>query len=248
MARRGFTLIELLVVIAIIAILAAILFPVFAQAREQARAISCLSNMKQLGLSVKMYAQDYDEQFPMGNASAAYNWENNPDTNPYLGTPNYTGCGGVVNPDWTNLVIPGIPGPAFTGCTYGWEFYRVLMHVQLGPYTKNVNIWYCPSDKRNRPTAQYSDVGGQSYHWVTNWIYNVCQNGWPFACVRYPDGQTKSLQNINPSEVVRLRIGAHLADRARRLRLEWPRYCRPGTGSGLQGQCQSSPGIQCRVL
>ena len=58
--RRGFTLIELLVVIAIIAILAAILFPVFAQARDKARSVSCLSNMKQLGLALTMYLQDYD--------------------------------------------------------------------------------------------------------------------------------------------------------------------------------------------
>ena len=61
MNRRAFTLIELLVVIAIIAILAAILFPVFAQAREAARTTSCLSNTKQLGTSIIMYAQDYDE-------------------------------------------------------------------------------------------------------------------------------------------------------------------------------------------
>jgi prepilin-type N-terminal cleavage/methylation domain-containing protein/prepilin-type processing-associated H-X9-DG protein len=62
--RRGFTLIELLVVIAIIAILAAILFPVFAQARAKARQTSCLSNVKQLGTAIRMYVQDYDEMYP----------------------------------------------------------------------------------------------------------------------------------------------------------------------------------------
>jgi prepilin-type N-terminal cleavage/methylation domain-containing protein len=68
---RGFTLIELLVVIAIIAILAAILFPVFAQARESARKISCLSNTKQLGLAIMQYVQDYDETYPMDSWDGA---------------------------------------------------------------------------------------------------------------------------------------------------------------------------------
>ena len=66
MRKRGFTLIELLVVIAIIAILAAILFPVFAQAREKARQTMCLSNAKQIGTGMMMYAQDYDEVLPIG--------------------------------------------------------------------------------------------------------------------------------------------------------------------------------------
>ena len=89
MVRRikGFTLIELLVVIAIIAILAAILFPVFAQAREKARQTSCLSNLKQVSLGVMMYTQDYDESFPMGSyilgtMTAAVTWQDL--TEPYI--------------------------------------------------------------------------------------------------------------------------------------------------------------------
>jgi len=73
--RRGFTLIELLVVIAIIAILAAILFPVFARAREKARQTSCLSNLKQIGLALIMYTNDYDECYPTGRT-----WCGNPST------------------------------------------------------------------------------------------------------------------------------------------------------------------------
>lgn len=75
-SKSGFTLIELLVVIAIIAILAAILFPVFGRARENARRSSCLSNMKQLGLGIMQYTQDYDETMPKNaqNTSAYVGW------------------------------------------------------------------------------------------------------------------------------------------------------------------------------
>src|SRR5579883_1725894 len=75
MKRRsnGFTLIELLVVIAIIAILAAILFPVFAKAREAARKTSCESNLKQVGTAFRMYAQDFDETLPNNNFDSANN-------------------------------------------------------------------------------------------------------------------------------------------------------------------------------
>lgn len=80
MKKRGFTLIELLVVIAIIAILAAILFPVFSRAREQARKTACLSNAKQIGTALMMYAQDWDEMLPNwltpcnGGPSTALAW------------------------------------------------------------------------------------------------------------------------------------------------------------------------------
>lgn len=92
---RGFTLIELLVVIAIIAILAAILFPVFAQAREKARQTTCLSNQKQMGLAIMQYVQDSDEAYPMmryeGNVA-----EWNGIIQPYLKMGNY-GAGGVFD-------------------------------------------------------------------------------------------------------------------------------------------------------
>src|SRR5947208_10707667 len=76
-ATRGFTLIELLVVIAIIAILTALLFPVFAQAREKARQTGCLSNLRQIGTAAQMYAQDYEERLPgteLGEGEGEYFW------------------------------------------------------------------------------------------------------------------------------------------------------------------------------
>lgn len=84
MKKRGFTLIELLVVIAIIAILAAILFPVFARAKEKARCASCQSNLKQLGLALIMYAADHDDRIPFG---ACWAGGQRPDVvllNPYI--------------------------------------------------------------------------------------------------------------------------------------------------------------------
>jgi len=84
LSRKGFTLIELLVVIAIIAILAAILFPVFARAREKARETSCLSNVKQINLGIQMYVQDYDGTYPLAYyyAGGGTSWA--AQVNPYI--------------------------------------------------------------------------------------------------------------------------------------------------------------------
>ena len=110
--RPAFTLIELLVVIAIIAILAAILFPVFAQARESARQTACLSNQKQLGTGLMMYAQDYDETFPkMDNNGSCYYGEK-PCALPDWGQPGDASAPaamwwGVVQPYIKNLQLVG---------------------------------------------------------------------------------------------------------------------------------------------
>jgi len=102
--NSGFTLIELLVVIAIIAILAAILFPVFAQAREKARTASCSSNAKQLGLAVLMYKQDYDEKFPFGgwrpNDLGTNEWQNT--TIPYIKNKGVFRCPSTTDLDEDN--------------------------------------------------------------------------------------------------------------------------------------------------
>jgi len=98
MNRRshGFTLIELLVVIAIIAILAAILFPVFAQAREKARSASCMSNFKQIGLGVLSYVQDYDETYPLSQRGDGVEWTTA--VIPYIKNGNQGGATSSGNP------------------------------------------------------------------------------------------------------------------------------------------------------
>ena len=107
---QGFTLIELLVVIAIIAILAAILFPVFAQARAKARQTSCLSNTKQLNLANQMYAQDYDETFPF------WRWDMSSDTGGCPRAPFPESCRHFES-FWANAIYPCVKNAQVYCCT-----------------------------------------------------------------------------------------------------------------------------------
>jgi prepilin-type N-terminal cleavage/methylation domain-containing protein len=120
--RKGFTLIELLVVIAIIAILAAILMPVFARAREKARLASCISNLKQIGMGLMMYVQDYDETYPI----SLQEWDS---------------PGGLSHVGWGSaLSTPG----GETGCTNTFNRAPVMVDL-INPYTKSEQLHQCPS-------------------------------------------------------------------------------------------------------
>ena len=124
--KNGFTLIELLVVIAIIAILAAILFPVFAQAREKARATQCLSNFKQVGTATMMYCADWDNTYPSFYAILA------------KFVPEQLAGKDRNNFDW------------YWTSGYLGQHHHMTMHYlgtvdQVMPYVKNMNMFYCPS-------------------------------------------------------------------------------------------------------
>ena len=120
--RSAFTLIELLVVIAIIAILAAILFPVFARARENARRSSCQSNLKQIGLGILQYAQDYDEKYPYGlNSNFEQGWATQ--TQPYLKSIQVFRCPSDGNSE-TPAYNSGYYGSAISYAVNSWVNYR----------------------------------------------------------------------------------------------------------------------------
>ena len=131
--KKGFTLIELLVVIAIIAILAAILFPVFAKAKEAAKKTSCLSNMRQIGTGFALYCSDYDDTYPRQDDCVPRSSLN------------------------SALNLPGaVAGNGCSGPTpYRWNMYSWQKWVY--PYLNSINIFFCPS--RERISANWANSG-----------------------------------------------------------------------------------------
>jgi prepilin-type N-terminal cleavage/methylation domain-containing protein len=164
---KGFTLIELLVVIAIIAILAAILFPVFAQAREKARAISCVSNMKNIGLALAMYTVDYDDGL----------------IKEYYGFPPTTNG----NVDWG--FPPGLPATAIQYYSWRWAIQPYLKNVNVlacpsNPVANNPQLW----------TNSVSYASGTLGAWVPGG-YGVNQDVIGFA--NGPDANLSSGLNLD---------------------------------------------------
>ena len=134
MRPRGFTLIELLVVIAIIAVLAAILFPVFAKAREKARAISCISNQRQIGLAIAMYRGDYDEINPR------YRLCSDNTADPLCVNASTTVSSGPNETWWAPYDTALGPEPSPLPTEYAGPKAGFLQ-----PYVKNQQIFRCPS-------------------------------------------------------------------------------------------------------
>ncbi|MHB1001882.1 MAG: type II secretion system protein [Armatimonadota bacterium] len=153
--NKGFTLIELLVVIAIIAILAAILFPVFAKAREAARGTSCLSNMKQLGTAFQMYCGENDNVLPVPNYEAG------------------AAAGDAIAFGWTGE--GAAPSQAYM------ENYT--LKAVLTPYVKSTNIFKCASDSGAslKWTAGKRHMSYAYRHWLTFGFFNPDIYGWNAA-------------------------------------------------------------------
>jgi prepilin-type N-terminal cleavage/methylation domain-containing protein/prepilin-type processing-associated H-X9-DG protein len=126
--KRAFTLIELLVVIAIIALLAAILFPVFGRAREKARQATCQSNLKQLAMAFEMWVQDHDETYPYGYNKQAASWDKALYEGKYMGVKNILSC---PSDAFVHTNIPrSYPANRYV-CTFGSSGEAIVSAAQI---------------------------------------------------------------------------------------------------------------------
>ncbi len=174
--RRGFTLIELLVVIAIIAILAAILFPVFAKAREKARQSSCSQNTKQMGTALMQYVQDYDEKYPIASCM------------PDLAVPGAGGDATGCNVNWWRFRLqPYIKNWAMFNCPSSGVIYTD--GAAANPSNQLLYHYGYNSQLAGRSMAEVrSPAGciatGDSLHWMgdlysgANFAYAKKTSGW----------------------------------------------------------------------
>jgi prepilin-type N-terminal cleavage/methylation domain-containing protein/prepilin-type processing-associated H-X9-DG protein len=172
---RGFTLIELLVVIAIIAILAAILFPVFARARAKARQAACSSNLKQLGLAFTMYAQDYDNFLPIWGYGDTSDADNGPDEgfyswdtviNPYVKNESMLKC--PDNPYGRDN--RGYAMTRYTGDAYGTD---LPLFIDLPPMPSMTVLL---SEKGNKPVGVNGDSATE--HFMQSWGSTFSGQDW----------------------------------------------------------------------
>jgi prepilin-type N-terminal cleavage/methylation domain-containing protein/prepilin-type processing-associated H-X9-DG protein len=176
--RTGFTLIELLVVIAIIAILAAILFPVFARARENARRASCQSNLKQIGLGILQYVQDYDERMPASSVSGSPTLE--------TGQPASLQGGNYIHL-WQHMIHPYIKSVQLFNCPSYSAFTYTGTYTGSHPYGYNYAVpeaGTCPSNcgvnLANASLAAIEDVAGTIM--LTDSTYYVVRGGEGITC------------------------------------------------------------------
>ena len=191
--RKGFTLIELLVVIAIIAILAAILFPVFAKAREKARQASCLSNIRQLGVATMSYVQDYDECYPLG----------------------YRGTGG----EW----CPVLNATRAAGSWVGWfdSVFAYIKNVQIytcpsygGTQDYNYNPWVFPRSYTAVATIRLAHVTNPAETIILYDTYNglhPCGYPWVVNARSAPDCEGKPAADYLTYKYARHNDGCNIA-------------------------------------